>query len=604
MAVVSGRLYRHHCQPALDHSTEEELVNPSSDLPESRDAADAPAAAGAGGLVELEVQGGAETVIAEVAPGVAVVFGPRPLDLELMDFGFVAPADLAQLSNVLSVVGNTATVAGNVGQALASLQGVYRVNDATSALLASGAKLAVKDGANLGTVLTSEGLKQARFIPVTRLTAAQTAAAIGPAVATIALQLQLSEITSLVKTNVALTRQVYEAFERDQRAELAGLLVTIDRTVARAKELESVPASLWDTVAGSGTSLWKQHELHRDKVRSHVQHIGSGEARARSDYLRFNAQSVALDTAALLSSLKAWTGLQALHAGMARTAGRDDPTEQRLVEVIARDTRAEIESSMAEIRSLTDALTRELRLVAELPGRQTLTHSLPRARSEAKSARATAASLLQTISPLAEALHAPPPPLTQPDVLCVEESVDLGSYFKVLRWFLDDDEVIQAMGMSERDPGGHIVGEALGKARERLAAARDRAVPRTLFVVTDRRVLTADSVAFLAEGSVSHDLPLNHIRYVRWTKAVVNDDPSLVDLITKDTDLHLRFPAVASSQIDVLVSLLAQAMNLPELERSALLVNASEVAGLEPIAGPGQQAEQSLGVDGGPNQGQ
>lgn len=503
-------------------------MNPSSDSRDHRDAADVPAVADSDGeLSELHPEGAAQTVIAEVAPGVAVVFGPVPLDLELVDFGFVTSVDLAQLSNVLSMVGNTATVAGNVGQALASLQGVYRVNDATSALLASGAKLAVKDGANLGTVLTSEGLKQARFIPVTGLSAAQTAAAIGPAVATIALQLQLSEITSLVKKNVELTRQVYEAFEREQRAELAGLLVTIDRAVARAKELESVPASLWDTVAGSGTALWKQHELHRDKVRNHAQQIGSGDARARSDYLRFNAQSIALDTAALLSSLKAWTGLQALHAGMARTAGRDDPTEQRLVEVIARDTRAEVDSSMVEIRSLTDALTLELRLVAELPGRQSLSQSFPRARSEAKVAKATAASLLQSISPLAEALHPSPPPLTPPDAICIEGGVDLEPYLRVLRWFLDDDEVIQAMAMSEREPVAHLVAEALGKARERIAAARDKVVPRTLVVVTNRHVLTADSVAFLEEGSLSHRLPIDHIRYVRWTRAVVRDDPSL-----------------------------------------------------------------------------
>ena len=579
-------------------------MSPSSDSPDRRHDAVAPVVAGTDSeLSELHRENGARTVIAEISPGVAVVFGPSPLDLELVDFGFVTPADLAQVSNVLSAVGNTATVAGNVGQALSSLQGLYRVNDATRALLTSGAKLAVKDGANLGTMITSEGLKQARFIPVTGLTAAQTAAAIGPAVATIALQMQLSEITSLVKTNVALTRQVHEALERDQRAELAGLLVTIDRAVARAKELESVPASLWDTVAGSGTVLWKQHELHREKVRNHVQQIGSGDARARSDYLRLNAQSIALDTAALLSSLKGWTGLQALHAGMARTAGRDDPTEQRLVEVIARDTRAEIDASMAEIRSLTDALTLELRLVAELPGRQTPSHSLPRARSEAKVARATAASLLKSISPLAEALHPPPPPLTPPHVLCIEAGVDVEPYLRVLRWFLDD-EVIRAIGLSEREPVGRLVAEALGKARERLATARDKAVPKTLVVITDRRVLTADSVAFLEEGSVGHDLPLDHIRYVRWTKAVVNDDPSLVDVISRDTDLHLRFPAAASGQIDALVSLLAEAMNLPEFERRALLKGGSEEGGREQIAGPGEPVDQSIEAEEGTNQGE
>lgn len=537
------------------------------------DGADQGPAGGEGERSELEPYLGDahETVIAEISPGIAVVFGPRPLNLELVDFGFVTSSDLAQLSTVLGAAGNAATVAGNVGQALAGLQGVYRVNDATQALLASGAKLAVKDGANLGTVLTSEGLKQARFIPLTGLTAAQTAAAIGPAVATIALQMQLSEITSLVKTNVALTREVHAALERDQRAELAGLVATIDRAIARAKELECVPASLWDTVAGSEAALWKQQELHREKVRRHVQQIGSGDTRSRSDYLQFNAQSITVDTTALLSSLQAWTGLQALHAGKARTAGRDDPDEQRLVEVIARDTRDEIESSMSEIRTLTDALTLELRLVAELPGRRTISQSLPRARSGAKAAKATATSLLESITPLAEALHPPAPPLSPPEVLLIEDALNLGPFLRVLRWFLDDDEVVQAMGLSEREAGDGLLPATLDKARERLNAARDRATPRTLIVVTDRRVLTAESDAFLEEGAINTDIPIGQIRYVRCKVAHLRDGPSLVDLITRDADLHLRFPAAASTQVKALVSLLAHAMNLPDSERIALL---------------------------------
>ena len=43
---------------------------------------------------------------------------------------------------------------------------------------------------------------------MTAVSAAQTAAAIGPALAMVALQMQLSEITGLVRTNIALTSQV------------------------------------------------------------------------------------------------------------------------------------------------------------------------------------------------------------------------------------------------------------------------------------------------------------------------------------------------------------------------------------------------------------
>src|SRR5664280_1860817 len=152
----------------------------------------------------------ASTILAEVLPGVAVVFGevPAELKLDLIDFGLVSAADRKQISTVLASIGNTATVAGNLGNAFASMQGLYRISDATQALLNAGGTLAIKDGANLGTVISSSGLAQARFIPLAAVSAAGIAAAIGPALAMVALQMKMSEITGLVRTNIALTSQV------------------------------------------------------------------------------------------------------------------------------------------------------------------------------------------------------------------------------------------------------------------------------------------------------------------------------------------------------------------------------------------------------------
>ncbi|MGW1626012.1 hypothetical protein [Streptomyces sp. NPDC002172] len=150
----------------------------------------------------------ASMVLAEVLPGVAVVFGevPAELKLDLIDFGFVSAADLKQISTVLASIGNTATVAGNLGNAFAGAQGLYRISNATQTLLKTGGTLAIKDGANLGAVFANGKIvAQARFIPVTAVSAAQTAAALGPALAMVGLQIQLSEVTGLVRTNIALT---------------------------------------------------------------------------------------------------------------------------------------------------------------------------------------------------------------------------------------------------------------------------------------------------------------------------------------------------------------------------------------------------------------
>jgi hypothetical protein len=185
----------------------------------------------------------ASTVLAEILPGVAVEFGevPAGLKLDLIDFGLVSAADREQTSTVLASIGNTATVTGSLGNAFASAQGLYRIGGATQALLKAGGRLAVKDGANLGAVMSSGRIVgQARWVPVSAVGTAQLAATLGPALTMIALQMQLSEITSLARTNIALTSQVLTTIRHEQWAELTSLVASIDRTIDRAREIGSV----------------------------------------------------------------------------------------------------------------------------------------------------------------------------------------------------------------------------------------------------------------------------------------------------------------------------------------------------------------------------
>lgn len=109
----------------------------------------------------------ASTTLVEVTPGVAVVFGEVPDGLELISLDMVPSFDRAQLSTALGSVGNAGTIVGNVAEAGASAQGLFRVNDATLSLLKSGGQMAAKDGAKLGAIFKNgELVAQARFIPV------------------------------------------------------------------------------------------------------------------------------------------------------------------------------------------------------------------------------------------------------------------------------------------------------------------------------------------------------------------------------------------------------------------------------------------------------
>ncbi|MGH3267903.1 MAG: hypothetical protein ACRDN1_02360 [Trebonia sp.] len=515
----------------------------------------------------------ASTVLAEVLPGIAVVFGEVPAELkfDLIDFGLVPTADRMQIANVLASIGNTATVAGNLGTAFASVQGLYRITDATQALLKAGGTLAVKDGANLGTVIFSGGLAQARFIPVTTVSMAQNAAAIGPALAMVALQMQLSEITGLVRTNIALTSQVLTTIRNEQWAELTGLVATVDRAVGQAREIRSVPTSLWDSVAGNEPSLRKQLDLYRLNVRGHVGQIDRPDTHRRREYLQTNAEAILFDAHALLASVKAWAGYQALRAGRARATGREDAHEARFVDVIARDTRTELDFALAETTSLVDSLTRELRIIAELPGRDTLPQSLPGKRRDSKAARQTSARLLEAIEPLADALRPPAPALEAPGVVCAPRSLDLEPYLRILRWFLEDGETLRVLGFPDQLDALGPISAILGGAKEKLAAAMDKAAAKTLVAVTDRRIITAKANAFLEQGEVRQDIPVDQVRYVR---AAITQDRSArlaIDLITRDENSRWLFQAdIDNAQVDALAAVLAESMTIPDVERDAL----------------------------------
>lgn len=513
------------------------------------------------------------TVIAEVLPRVAVVFGevPGELKLDLIDFGLVPAADRKQISTVLASIGNTATVAGNVGNAFAGVQGLYRITDATQALLRAGGTLAVKDGANLGTVIFSGGFAQARFIPVTTVSAAQNAAAIGPALAMVALQMQLSEITGLVRTNIALTSQVLTTTRHGQWAELTGLVAAVDRALEKAREVGSIPTSLWDTVAGKEADLRKQLDLYRLNVGDHVRQIHRLDTHGRREYLETNAEAILFDANALLSSLKAWTGYQALHAARARAAGPEDAGEARLVDAIARDTGKELGSALTETRSLVDALTRELRIIAELPGRDALSQSLMRKRRDSKAARQTSARLLEAIEPLADALHPPAPPLETPGVVCAPESLELDPYLRILRWFLEDDETLRVLGLPDQLDALGPLSAIFSVAREKLAAAIDKAAAKTLVAVTDRRIITAKTSAFLEQGEIGQDIPIDRVRYVRAATTQDGSQRLAIDLITRDENIRWLFHAdIDNTQVDALAAVLAESMMIPDVERDEL----------------------------------
>lgn len=516
------------------------------------------------------------TTLVEVVPGVAVVFGDVPDGLDLVDFGLIPSLDRTRLSTALASIGNSAAVAGNVANAAASAEGLYRVNEATLALLKSGGQLAAKDGANLGAIFVDgKVVAQARFIPY-GVTAAQAAAALGPAVAMIALQMQLSEISGLVRTNIALTTQTLKAIRHEQWSELTGLADTIDGTIEQASEIGAVTESLWEHVAGRGDPLRKQLDLYRRNVNGHIVQLGRVRGNARREYLETNAEAILFDANALLLSLKAHTGYEALRAARARTNGVDDEHELHLVEVITRDARIEFDSALEKASDLVEALTRELRIIAELPGGGTI--PLTKKRRDSKASRGTCAQILAAIGPLAEALHPAVEELDVPGVVCAPEGLDMDPFLHVLRWFMEDGETLRGLAFpylsGSRDPVGTMLGKRVdaswaGLVPGKWATVVDRAASSTFVALTDRRVMTASPRNLLQHGEIGTGFTLGEVRYVRMTTSTDDIARTSIDVTTRANDARWIFPSVADDgEIGKLATMLKEAMSLPDDERA------------------------------------
>jgi hypothetical protein len=531
----------------------------------------------------------ASSVLVEILPGVvAAPIGfpeelKRELKLDPIDFGLVSVADREQISTLLASIGNTATVSGNLASAFASLEGLYRITDRTQALLNAGGTLAVKDGANIGAIFhNGKIIGQARIVPVTAVSTAQTLAAIGPALAMVALQMQLSEISRLVRTNIALTSQVLTTLNHAQWATLTGLAETLDEAFREAREIGSVTQHVWDTVATKKAELRTARKQYQLNVAGHVQKIKKLDAHGRREYLETNAEAVVFDAHALRSSLEAWTKYQVLRAAKASAAGREDADEAQLVKIIERDTRAEHDSAMAEMTNLVYSLTRELRIIAELPGRATV--PLSRNGRDSKVARLACAQLLKAIQPLADALHPPVPPLEAPHVVCAPESLDLDPYLGTLRWFLEDGETLRVLGFPEQLDALRAFGATPGGAKEKVAAAKDKVVTtkekvaaaidkaaaKNLVAVTDRRIIAARTNAFRKQGQISQDIAIDQVRYVRAPTQDGNGR-SAIDIITSDENIRAIFQAdIANTQVDALAAVLAESMTIPDAERDEL----------------------------------
>jgi hypothetical protein len=545
-----------------------------------------------------------ESALVEIYPGTAIVFGQVPDGLNVVPFSLISLEDKSAIVDAVSAASSVLNVGGQLSSALAQAQGLVRLAPQTIQALQAGASPIQSGGYYLGTLTNGSQhfSNSVRWLPATGANAAGMVASLGPAIAMIAIQVQLSELSSLVRQNLALTETVLKSVRNEQWAELTGLEQAVSKAVAEANAVGHVTRSLWENVAGHEAELRKQRDLFRRQVELHSVELGKRQGhKGRRQYIEKNGEAILLDLHSLLIAHKAWFEYQSLRAGRARVSADDDEREAKLLQIITDNARAEYQEIVDQMSIIVDVLNRELWILAELPGKRTLPFT--GGRRSAKEVARMAQQLLEAIEKLSPSSDHVPAPVEVPEIQYVEESGQLEQDLRILRWHLQADEHLDAIATARNGDvgfarfgaavsgfGGALLNgvggvakavsevgerglEGVGAAVARSSEGNLRAViePGTelLIAVTQRRVIMAELSEFRREGVVSRSIANDQIRYVRLRDD--DGDRAEMDFVTKDTNQTWRFRRGSSSAepVKALCNVLAGRMGVPDTERPA-----------------------------------
>ena len=249
--------------------------------------------------------------------------------------------------------------------------------------------------------------------------------------------------------------------------------------------------------------------------------------------------------------------------------------------------RAEHDAVGAQMGAVLEMLTRELSILAELPGKRTVPFG--KTHRAAHDVARMAAHMLETVQRIGGSAYRVPEALERPHIAYVNGNDRVTDDLKILRWHIGAGEQVMAIAMGRTPVVGTIesIGDGIGRGANAIGSAVGATFRRQdileaaagghdrddlLIAVTSERVLVADIAEFRSLGVIRQEIPATDIRYVRLR----DSDPTgvaEVDLISKDADVHWRFRknSVGDDDIKAFTALLAESMQVPQEEREALL---------------------------------
>lgn len=552
-----------------------------------------------------------DTIIVPLDNDHALVVGSNTNGLEKIDNSLIA--DRA-LNDLIASIGEGASLTGGAASAANAIQhmsGLYKLDAVTKAQLAAGNALTkTADGRLIGTVRNASGQisRQARLIPVSAPQIAGAIAAIGPAIAMVAVQMQLDSISKQVSTVQHTALQTQRMLKDWQNASFHGTQQAVLRIYRKSTKEGTVSNTNWEQINGLSNDIERHRNYYKQRIKTHAQELQNcqNDVSKRRNYITQHQESILFDTFAALNCIQTWCCYFQLAHERARIKG-EQPT------LTYDEMRAEVEDDLKEQRTLLHALMRELRIISELPGASSFFFS--QKRQDKTASRDTATKLLEQLNELAQQLGIQENPVPIPDATCVPANYDVSPYTKILRWYLDEGEELEALTfpidkLSHRllatraDQFANTVNNlawlVLPRAKDSTDWSRRdwlvRRVGQTMLVapemvaVTGRRIITADPQEFIQKGIVKEEFSINDV-----TPTFTDTDDTLPELHLTQGEKKCRewcFPSKARSKARSVAEMLVDdPMQLlpptkPELTDTQDDIEAADPGDPEPIQNP------------------
>lgn len=495
-----------------------------------------------------EPGGEPSVTLVEVEPGVAVLFAEHPLtDLDLVPFEMLSPDTRHSFHDKLAVAAGLGNLAVQGAQGAVSAQGLVRLAPQTLDALKT-LQPVTSGGWNLGTLAGSNGqfAHAVRWAPAVGAQSATMLAALGPAAALLALQMQLASISRRVDENIELTRDVLRAVHEDQWATLLGLYETTTRAVREARAVGVVNDHIFAALRAREADLRKQRHLFGSFLRAHLKALDA-DAKGRRAYVQKNAEQIIADAHGVLMAESSWYRYQVLRAAHIGHDIANAIENEPLLADLTAETQREHTIAMDELTLLLDQLERQCRLTAELPGERTLPFTSKRQAS--RDTVAMAAALSERTAELSNRTVPRPAPVAPQ--LTVFNGAAPDGVLQILRWAIPGREPVLAIADLNLD---RLVGD------------------NAYLAITSESFFLSAQSSVRKQGIIDREYTLADVRYVRFRERG-KQGPAL-DIITKNEDLKLTFDDWASTGSGLedarrFSDLLATAMNLPEEERRA-----------------------------------